>query len=239
MARHRHYGHHAPLGILGTYASDPKVVGVFPELSATIIPHAQEIRLHRGDDLELDFQLQNDRDPPDPVQVGGGVIRWAAKQGYGVGDRPGISIGNEGALITKRSSEPQEISLAGTGRGTVHIRREDTLGLPLSPAIWDLEVTKPGLAVQLPDAAQAHLLDNYDVVTASGFVWPDGIMVGDIFEAQGRCVLITKIISQVHLKLDWKSWLSGMLTPGSFSIRRGVTKTVASGPFVVQGDVIV
>lgn len=237
MAREHHYSHAAPLGILGTYATNPEVIGVFPELASTVIPHAQEVRVRRGDDLDLDFQLQNDKDPPDVVTADLGVIRWAAKQGFGVTERDGVVIGNEGALIFKRSSDPAQISLAGGGKGTVMIRREDTLGLPLSPAVWDLEVTKGGTEVALPTGAQAQLVANLDMVLAQNFTWPEEILVGDIFEAQGRRVLVTQRVSPTYIRVDWKDWQAQLLPAGSFSIRRGVTKTVASGPFIVEGDV--
>ena len=41
------------VGVLGVVFSDPEVIAVFPELSATILPHAQEIRFYRGDDIAI------------------------------------------------------------------------------------------------------------------------------------------------------------------------------------------
>lgn len=244
MARKAYYSHPQPVGVLGVYRTDPEVIGVYPELSSTVLPHAQEVRMRRGDDLDLGFQIQNDYDPPDAVLIDNAVVRWAAKQGYGVGERAGLFIGNEGALILKRSSDSAEISFSGNGRGQVHITREDSMGLPLSPALWDLEITMPVEDVSILTGS-VQLMNTSSIVTAMGFVWPKTLKSGDIFEAQGRSVLVISRISDQHLKVDWTDWTTAIVPSSApncadeFSVHRGKTKTVASGPFVVEGDVVI
>lgn len=227
----------APTGILGTFPSDPEVIGVFPELSATILPYAQEIRLRRGDDIDLRFQIQNDKDPPDPVNING-VVRWATKQGYGQGERAGIFIGNEGALLVKRSSSAEQIETLSTGRGIVHITRADTLRLPPVHALWDLEVTQIGAPIEIPGYAEVQLLANLDMITARHFTWPT-VVPGDVLTIQGRKVLVIQRISPVHLRVDWSDWQTAVIQSADFSLARGKTKTVASGPLVIEGDVTV
>lgn len=245
MARFRHYGHPGPIGVLGVYPSDPEVIGVYPELSSTILPHAQEVRMRRGDDLDLKFQVQNDYDPPDQVLIGEAIVRWAAKQGYGIGERAGLFIGNEGALLIKRSYEPREISIEGSGRGVVHVTRAESMKLPLSPAIWDLEVTMPKGEIEVPTTATVQLTAGTGIVTAINFTWPDTILAGDIFTTQGKRVLVISRVSPVHLKVDYSAWTTTTVpasAPGcadEFCLSQGSTKTIASGPFVVEGDVVI
>jgi len=246
MAREEHFSHRGP-GILGTFRSDPEIVGVFPELSATAIPHAQEIRVHRGDSMDIAIQVQDDKDPPDYVSVMGGVLRWAAKIGFGVTERNGVVVGNNGALIIKRSYVPGEIEMTSptNGRAIIHVRREDSRRLPLSPAVWDLEFTEAVSEITLPVGATVQLVAGSPTAIASGLSWTDlGVMSGDLFSAQGHTVMVTEVISPVHLGLDYTAWTTATLpsaAPGcapEFAICVGRTKTVASGPFVVEGDVV-
>lgn len=238
MAREEHFSHRIP-GILGVFCSTPEIVGVFPELSATSIPHAQEIRVRRGDSMEIPVQVQDDEDPPDPVNIDSGVVRWAAKQGFGQTEREGVTVGNEGALIIKRSYDSDEIELAGSGRAIIHVEQEDTFELPLSPAIWDLEITLPGDQIPVADDARIQLIAGSDIVLSVGGVnWETlGARSGDILTVQGRRVLVRGRISPAHLRVDFSGWDTSLTEP--FSLSRGRVKTVASGPFVVEGDVVV
>lgn len=236
MAR-RHYFAHGQPGILGVVRSNSEVVAVFPELSATIIPYAQEIRLRRGDSADIGVQLQNDADPPDAFQLGGGVLRWAAKIGFGQTERDGVVVGNEGALIVKRSYSADEIEQPTSSRAVIHLGREDTIGLPLTVATWDLEATIPTTALAVPPTARAMLLAGSDVVIAgSGTSWEAlGAKAGHLLTIQGRTVLILDRMSPVHLRVDFSGWTTAMVP---FSMSRAVTKTVASGPFTVECDVV-
>ncbi len=228
-------------GVLAVYGSDVEVIAVFPELSSTILPHGQEIRFYRGDDLDLQVQLQNENDPPDPLSLTNSVVRFAAKQGYGnvpTSLRNRVVLGNEAALIVKRSSDPEQIEItdASRGRAVVHLVRDDSWSLPTAPACWDLEVTRPTGDIVLPGGAQVQFVPSSDVVFGMGLDWVAlKIRGGDIFEAQGRLVLVREVISSMHLRLDWFDWTSGYATP---VLRRGRTKTVASGAFVLMGDVV-
>lgn len=228
-------------GVIAVYGSDMEVVAVYPEMSSTILPHGQEIRLYRGDDLDLRVQLQNDGDPPDQVSLDQSVVRWAAKQGYGLVPtslKNRVILGNEAALIVKRSYDPAEVELsdAARGRAIVHLRRDDTWALPSVSAVWDLEVTKPVSDVTLPEGARVQLVPGSDVALAVNVLWSGlSLRGGDIFEADGRRVLVREVLSDMHLRLDWSSWTGGLT---SFQLRRGRTKTAASGAFVLMGDVV-
>jgi hypothetical protein len=228
-------------GILGVYRSNPKVIGVYPELSATLIPNMQEIRLRRGDSLNIAVQIQDDHDPPDPVSIDAeAVLRWAAKIGYGKTEREGVVIGNEGALILKRTYSTDEIELTGAGRAIVHLRRADTLRLPLSPAVWDLEMTKPTEAIAVPTGGQVQFVAGTHIAIASGLDWTAlNLRPGDLFTAHGRTVLITGILSPAHLELDYTGWPSGSIPSSEVKLAVSETRTVASGPFIVEGDVVI
>lgn len=227
-------------GILGVYRSNPEIVGVYPELSATLIPHAQEIRLRRGDALNIAIQVQTDGDPPDPMGIDDAVVRWAAKIGYGQTEREGVTIGNEGALILKRSYLPSEIEFGGgAGRAILHLRRADTLRLPLSPAVWDLEVTRPDHEVAVPEGT-VQFVGGSPFAIATGIDWTKlDLRAGDLFSAQGRKVMITGVLSPAHLELDFSGWTTGAVPSAEVKLFTGETRTVASGPFVVEGDVVV
>jgi len=222
---------------LGVYPANPEIVAVFPELSATIVPHAQEIRVRRGDSLDLGVQLQTDSDPPDPFTQSV-VLRWAAKIGFGQAEREGVVVGNDGALIIKRSYSADEIELPASGRAIVHLDRQDTVGLPLTFAVWDLEATIPAASITVPALARATLLAGSDVVIAgAGTNWEAlGAKAGCLLTIQGRTVLVLGRLSPAHLLVDFSGWATAVSVP--FSLSRAVTKTVASGPFVVEGDVV-
>lgn len=236
MAREDHFTHPAPLGILGVFPSNPEIIAVFPELSGTALPHSQEIRVRRGDSLDIDVQFQDDLDPPDPFSVSGAVIRWAAKQGFGKTERAGVTVGNEGALIVKRTYGPSEITVSGD-KATVHVKRKDTIDLPTAPAIWDLEVARPTGNVVLPPNAQVQFMSNSSLVFGLDIDWKAlGITNGDLFKAQGRTVLATEVVSNQHLRVDFDGWTPELTS--DFQLQRANIKTVASGQFVVEGDVV-
>lgn len=245
MARLQHFAHGIP-GILGVFPSDQEIVGVFPALSSTVIPHAQEIRLRRSDSLTIKLQMQDDKDPPDGVVIDGAVLRWAAKQGFGIGERQGIQLDNEAALIVKRSYDSSEIEVTSgsNGQALIKLRRSDTHLLPLSPAIWDLEMAKPIESIALPPTGQVQLLASSDIVLALNFQWTDlGVAAGDIFEAQGKRVLILEV-EPTALRVDYSGWTTAVVPAQAancedqFDLARADIKTVASGPFVVEGDVV-
>lgn len=237
MARNPHLSHGVP-GILGVFRSDPEVTAVFPELSATVIPHAQEIRVHRGDAVDIHVQLQDDLDPPNPFSLSGGILRWAAKIGYGKTEREGVTVGNEGALIVKRSYDPSGIEFISGGKAVIHVSRDDTVGLPFSPAVWDLEATAVAEPVVVPPTARAQLLAGSDTVIAGpGTNWEQlGAANGYLLTIQGRTVMVLNRLSPAHLVVDFSGWTTA--PSEAFTLSRGRTRTVASGPFTVEGDVV-
>jgi hypothetical protein len=238
MSRRHHFSHGLP-GILGVIRSNPEVIAVFPELSATIIPHAQEIRIRRGDSADIGVQFQNDADPPDAFQIpGGSVLRWAAKIGFGQTEREGVVVGNDGALLVKRSYSADEIEMPTSSRAVIHIGREEALSLPLTFAVWDLEATMPTTPLAIPPGATAMLLAGSDVVIAGPITnWEAlGARAGCLITIQGRTVLVLERLSQVHLRVDFSGWITA--AAAIFSLSRSVTRTLASGPFVVEGDVV-
>ena len=238
MARELHVSH-GLVGILGVVPTEPEIIGVFPEISATVQPHSQEIRFRRGDSLDIPILIQDDQDPPSGVVIARSVLRWAAKQGFGVTERFGVRVRNEGALIIKRSYDPREIEFTreSNGEAILHIKRADTLELPTVPAVWDLELTRP---VDHIDTAGAtvNLTAGSDVVFGNAVNWQDlGIGIGDILEVQGLTVVILEVLSQTHLKVDFSLWTAENLV--DFNLWTGNVKTVATGPFEAIGDVIV
>lgn len=236
MARKPHRAHGGP-GVLAVFPSPEEVTAVFPVMSSTVIPHAQEILVRRGDAADIKVTLQSDEDPPSPVAFTG-VLRWAAKVGFGETERLGVVVGNQGVIAMKRTYDPAEIEL-GAGQATVHLRREDTIDAPTSPAVWDLEATSAGAPIPIPPAASLALVTGSPVAVASGLdLTALGVRPGDLLKAQGRLVLITAVLSPVHLETDFEGWATGTVPPGGFELSRGMVQTVASGPFRVTPDVV-
>lgn len=226
---------HGSGGIVGTYPGPVEVTAVFPELSSTIITHDQELRFKRGDDVDLHVSVQNDKDPPDPVGTFLGVFRFAAKQSNE--DPPGSD------LVLKHSFNPAEIEQVkpNLGQVVVHIRAEDTQSLPPIPGgVWDLELTLPrnvnGL-VTLPDGVTASVFTHNPCITIlAGFSWIDlGARIGDILIIQGRRVLIEEVTAaQVRAEFDGWTTEAGL----EFQLYHANRKTIASGLFVVERDVV-
>lgn len=238
MARHPHYAH-GTSNVLATVPSDPQVIAVFPVLSSTVITHQQDIRLRRGDTLDIQVQVQNDEDPPLEFNVGGCVLRWAAKQGFGETERRDLILGNDTALILKRSYNPAEIQTVNSGKGqaVIHLKKADTAGLSASPTVWDLELTKPVGEFAIPEGATVALLANSKLVRANNFSWNDlGVTAGDLFKAQGLLVIVSRFVSAMVIEVDYQGWASDSYA--AFQAWRGNVKTVAGGTFKVSGDVV-
>ena len=239
-------------GILGIVASDPEVIAVYPELSSTVLPHSQEIRLFRGDSLDIAVQIQNDGDPPDTVTLSNSVLRFAARQSVGsvpTSLRNKVILGNESALILKTSYDPDQIEITNdvTGKAIIHIQRDDTHLLPLGSARWDLEVVKATESISLPTGNVLFSAGSNVVMSISPELnWTElHIRPGDLFQAQGSTVLVLEVLSAQHLKLDWSDWTAETLPTNNASaccdavcMYRSSTKTVAYGALSILGDVV-
>ena len=230
-------------GILGVFPFEPEIIGVYPSLSASFLPHKQEISFRRGDSLDIPIQIQDDQDPADPVMISGGVLRWAAKQNAMAEPSPADS--NVALLLMKTSYDGGiELTNDTNGQAILHIYPDDTRAFPYISACWDLEVTKP--VEELLSAAScvgnpqptASVIAGSPVVTVTGFdLTTLNLRRGDIIDVQGRDVIITKALSASMVETDFSAWdsESGM----DFVISRGKTKTVASGPFTLILDITV
>lgn len=228
---------HIQWGLLGVYRGPKEIVGVFPELSATVQPHSQEIKFFRGDSFDIDVQVQNEQDPPMNSSLEGSVVRFAAKQGFGLTRRAGILTGNEGALIIKRSYDSSEIELvnAVNGKARIKIRRADTFEHPLVPFVYDVEVTKPVASVSIPSGSTVCVVAGSDIIMDSSADF-SAVMAGDIIQVQGRNVLILDKIDSRAIRVDYSGWTTDKVA--DYCLFEGRTRTVAFGPWTAQGDVI-
>jgi hypothetical protein len=229
-------------GVLAVFPSDPEVTVVYPEMSSTILPHSQEIRLRRGDDLDIKITVQNDGDPPDPINLGICVLRWAVKQGYG--DVPTslknrIILGNEAALILKRSSYPEEIEISsGIGRAVIHVRSEDTSDLPLVPALWDMELIRAGTEIIFsPPPESSSIVQEGMGTIICDQAFPT-VRPGDIITVDGTPIVILKQLSPHIILVDRTEWTTISFPSSLMRFYRGTRKTVAGGSFVILGDVV-
>lgn len=225
-------------GILGVYQSNEEVNAVFPSLSATVIPHAQEITFRRGDSFDIDVQVQNDQDPPSAVSIALSVVRFAAKQGYYGATSTNRTVGNEGAQIIKRSYDSLELEIidAANGKARIHIKKADTIDHPLVPLVWDIEVTVP--LAHIPAQPGTVSVQNGDqMVMGTGVDFEAaGVELGDIIHVEGRYVMILERPHPMVLKVDFADWTGG--TGLSYNLYTGASRTVASGQWTCLGDVI-
>jgi hypothetical protein len=226
---------HAQVGALGIWPSNSEVIGVFPELSATVQSHSQEIRFFRGDSFSIGLQIQNDSDPPSAVDLGVSIVRFAAKQGYGLTNSNGLLIGNAGALIVKRSYDPKEIdvTLGSAGQAVIKIKKRDTLDHPPVPFVWDIEVTRA--IQQLASAGTVRVTEGSDCIQGTGTDFSD-VDLGDIIEVQGRRILILDRIDEQTLQVDFSDWASEDTL--DYCLYEAQSRTVAFGPWTALGDVI-
>lgn len=227
-------------GILGVVPSAVEVTAVFPSLSATVIPHAQEIRFRRGDSFSLDVQVQDDQDPPSMVDISRSVLKFGAKQGYGQYNvaRPTIIVGNEGLQILKQSYLTAEIEFIDetSGQARIYIKKADTATHPLVPMKWDIELIlptshldgQPGTVItQAGDPVIQGVGTNFEAA---------GIGLGDIIHVEGRHVMVTEVTGPTSLLTDFTAWTGG--SGLTYNLYLGASRVVASGDWTCLGDVV-
>ena len=218
-------------GILATKPSDPEVFAVFPAINAVTLVFDQELRIRRGDTYEIPIQVQDDDQDcgPSAVDLSRAALRFAVKQGNHLPD--------DLAMLTKRSWSPREIEIvhpASNGQAILRLRRSDTRELPLVPAVWDLEML---LATELLESVGVvSTTAGSSTITGTGTSFLSAVEPGDIIDVSGLLVLITDVVSDTEIRVDWSAWAtdSGI----EHRLYRGVIKTVAGGSFVVMGDTI-
>lgn len=230
----------ASVGILGVVPSAVEVTGVFPALSATVLPHKQEIKFWRGDSFDIDVQVQDDRDPPSLVDISMSILRFGAKQGYGTTfNASQLVVGNEGLQIYKSSALPAEIDFVNetSGRARIKIRKSDTAEHPLGVMNWDIELTK---AVEhiTPVAGSLLVVNGQQLVQGVGtdFV-AAGVGLGDLLHVNGKYLMILSVVSPTVMTVDFTDWVTGPIA--DYNLYRGHSKTIASGPWNCVGDVVI
>jgi len=229
----------ASVGILGVVPSAVEVIGVFPALSATVIPHRQEIKFRRGDSFDIDVQVQDDRDPPGIVSIDRSILRFGAKQGYGTTfNASELVVGNEGLQIYKSSALPAEIEFVNetSGRARIKIRKSDTYQHPLGLMNWDLELTKAVEHIaEAPGTVTVVAGQRVVQGTGTDFV-AAGVGLGDIIHINNQHYMILSVLSPTSMTVDFTGWTtaSGL----DYNLYRGQSKTIASGPWNCVGDVV-
>jgi hypothetical protein len=223
-------------GILGVVPSPVKVRGVFPALSATVIPHSQEVRFYRGDSFDLDVQVQDDYDPPNRVDISRSVMRFAAKLGFG--NVPyGSTIGNVGAQILKKSYLASEIEYVNevNGQARIKIKKRNTLDHPTIPMVWDIELTSP--VEHLTTVGTVRTSAGDPIITGSNDTDFSVVDLGDIIHVEGKHVLILDVLDEHTIKTDFDGWAGGL--GQDYNLYRASSKTIAGGPWTCLGDVVI
>ncbi|MBW2170112.1 MAG: hypothetical protein JRG69_12805 [Deltaproteobacteria bacterium] len=229
----------ASAGILGVVPSAVEVIGVFPTLSATVLPHQQEIKFRRGDSFDINIQVQDDRDPPNMVDISRSILRFGAKQGYGTTWDNTLEVGNEGLQILKTSALPAEIEFLNetSGQARIKIRKSDTVRHPLGLMRWDLELTK---AVEHIDNQPGTLVvvSGQRIVQGIGtdFI-ASGVGLGDILHVDNKYIMILEVTSATSMIVDHTDWTTG--SGLEYNLYHGQSKTIASGPWNCVGDVVI
>jgi hypothetical protein len=226
-------------GILGVVPSALEVSAVFPSLSATVLPHAQEIRFRRGDSFSIDVQVQDDQDPPSQVDISRSVIKFGAKQGFGKFQASNdYLVGNEGLQILKQSYLAAEITMVDetSGQARVHIKKSDTAEHPLVPMVWDIELILP--TEHLSGQPGTVITQNGDpVIQGVGTDFEAaGIGLGDIIHVEGRHVMVTEVTGPTSLLTDFTAWTGG--SGLAYNLYLGASRVIASGAWTCLGDVV-
>lgn len=226
-------------GILGVVPSAMEVTGVFPSLSATVMPHKQEVKFRRGDSFDLDVQVQDDQDPPSQVDISRSVMRFGAKQGYGVAFTPvSLAVGNEGLQVSKSSALVSEIEYVNetSGQARIKVRKSDTYNHPLGVLAWDIELTQ---AVEhLGGDGTLLVVNGQQVVQGVGTDFlAAGVGLGDLVHVEGRYLMILEVHTATSMTVDFTSWVTGGGL--EYNLYRGSSKTIASGPWNCVGDVVI
>jgi len=229
----------ASVGILGVVPSPVEVIGVFPSLSATIIPHQQEIKFRRGDSFDIDIQVQNDQDPPSRVDISRSILRFGAKQGFGCTWNNDLVVGNEGLQIMKTSALASEIEFVNetSGQARIKIRKTDTVRHPLGRMNWDIELTKAVEHIQGTSGTIMVVAGQQLIQGVGTDFLAAGIGLGDIIHIQGKYIMILEVLSSSAMKVDFTDWTTE--TGLDYNLYRGQSKTIASGPWVCIGDVVI
>lgn len=229
----------ASTGILGVVPSPLEVIGVFPALSATVIPHQQEIKFRRGDSFDLDVQVQDDRDPPGRVDISRSVLRFGAKQGFGCTGSNTLVVGNEGLQIMKTSALASEIEYINetSGQARIKIRKSDTAEHPLGRINWDIELTQAVEHIQ-GTSGTIMVVEGQQLIQGVGTNFSGaGIGLGDIIHIDGKYLMVLEVLTATSMKVDFTNW--NTQTGLEYNLYRGQSKTIASGPWVCVGDVII
>jgi len=227
------------LGILGNWHEQEEVRAVYPELSATVQTHRQEIRFHRGDSFDIPVQVQNETACSlEPVSLEQSILKFAAKLGVGnVRGDPLRTIENEGATVLKTTYDDAEIELteASNGRAVIHIKKADTWDHPLGDVyIWDLELIKAVEHIE-GSVGTVSVQEGSPVIMGLGTNFPSSIGLGDIIHVQGRYVQVLRRDTESVLVTDYIGWTSeNALT---YNLYRAESRTVAAGPWRCIGDV--
>lgn len=232
------------MGVLGVVPGEPTVsASEFPDLSATIRPHGQKISVFRGDTIDLAVRFQDDKDPPSPVSLQNAILKFAAKLGYGLPVSPVGGLGNEAALVVKASYWPDQIEIrtpVTEGRAIVYLSRQDTWSLPPGQLLWDLELARPMEEVAPPGVATLTLaangIANFTGLNLLTLGIRQGYRLTIVIGASTYYALIADVISSTSARLD-RTDLPAVIA-SSFTFHRATIKTVASGLFIVYGDVV-
>ena len=219
-------------GILGVYWSSPEVKAVYPTISSTVQPHKTDIEFRQGDAFDIGVLVQDDADNPQTVSIDGCMLRFAAKLGSGVvpGDIA-ATIGLDGAIIVKRSSDPSEIAFAGRGQARIIITMGDTIDHPLNMGYaWDLQITRP--IEQRSTGGKFRISSDGDILFGHGTDL-SSVTVGDILKAQGKMVIITELLDTNVIRVDCSTWTNE--TRADYEIWRSESRIVASGHWTCVG----
>jgi hypothetical protein len=217
-----------------------EVIAVFPALSATVLPHQQEIKFRRGDSFDIDVQVQDDQDPPNAVDISRCIMKFGAKQGFGVwpgsGTRPRVD--NEGLQILKQSYVSTEIEMINetNGQARIHVKKADTIEHPMVPMLWDVEIILPVDHLDgQPGTVITQTGDPIIQGVGTDFVSAN-IGLGDIIHVEGRHVMVVEVTGPSSLEADFTDWDGG--SGLDYNLYRGASRVIASGRWTCLGDVV-
>ena len=151
---------------------------------------------------------------------------------------------NSAAVIFKASYDPEEVEIldqgAFLGQALVKVVKADTWNDQVSSALaWDIELYRQGDAIVGGDAGTIEVTAGSETVAGTGTDFALA-KVGDILVPSGatapnqKPVTVTEVVSATELKTDYTAWTSEAGV--SYVLRKGDSKTVATGTFDLQQD---
>lgn len=207
-----------------------------------------DLELTLGDSDDILITVEDDASPPRRIDLSQAVDGTADRPAIirvAVKKDPARDLNSE-AVLFKTSYAVDEIEIlpqaldATKGQCRVRIDKPDTEDEDAGDYSWDVEVTRQDIQRTGAQVGTLTLTEGSKTITGVGTAFTKA-KVGDVIHptsgaADGRPVVISKIVSDTQAESEY-AWPTGE-SDVTFELRRGKSKTAASGTFTLVQDVV-